>query len=91
MGDIASWTPAYAPAFGVPHSATAAPEVSPEQITLASLLVGIGVAGAAQKWVFGWVYKAMVDDRDFWRDRALGSTGLAEIATDEAEKRARKR
>jgi hypothetical protein len=64
--------------------------MSPEQITLGSLLIAIGVAGAARQWVFGWVYKAMVDERDFWRDRALGSIGLAEIATDEAEKRARR-
>ena len=64
--------------------------MTPEQITLAGVLISIGVAGAAGKWVFGWVYKAMVEDRDFWRDRALGSTGLAEIATDEAEKRARR-
>ena len=61
--------------------------MTPEQITLAGVLIAIGVAGAAGKWVFGWVYRAMEEDRNFWRDRALGMTGLAEVATKEAEER----
>ena len=61
--------------------------MTPEQFTVAALVTAIAAAGMAGQWVFGWVYKAMVADRDFWRDRALGSTGLASIATDEAEKR----
>lgn len=88
MGDIGAWTPAHAGALAAPYPATSTPDVTAEQFTIVGLLASIGVAGAAGKWVFGWVYQAMVDDRDFWRDRALGSTGLAEIATDEAEKRA---
>jgi predicted MFS family arabinose efflux permease len=60
--------------------------MTPEQITLAGVLVAIGVAGAAGKWVFGWIYDDMVKDRDWWRDRALAGTALAEIATEEAEK-----
>lgn len=63
--------------------------MTPEQITLAGVLIAIGVAGAAGKWVFGWVYVAMVKDRDFWRDRALHMGGLAEVATDEAEDKTR--
>lgn len=83
MGAVASWTPVWP---RNPPSLRGDPDVTPEQITLAGVLVAIGVAGAAGKWVFGWVYTAMVKDRDFWRDKALSSTGLAEIATDEAEK-----
>ncbi len=63
--------------------------MTPEQITLAGLLIAIGVAGAARKWVFGWIYQEMVADRNFWRDRALEGTGLAEIATSLAERHAR--
>ena len=62
--------------------------MTPEQLTLAGVLVAIGIAGAAGKWVFGWVYQAMVTDRNFWRDRALRMSGLAEVATDEAEEHA---
>ena len=60
--------------------------MTPEQITLAGVLIAIGVAGAAGKWVFGWVYQAMVKERDWWRDRALAGSALADLATDEAEK-----
>lgn len=61
--------------------------MTPEQYTIVGLLIAIGISGAAGKWVFGWVYKAMVEDRNFWRRRYLRALGLAEIATDEAEKR----
>ena len=63
--------------------------MNPEQITIAGLLIAAIAAGARGMWVFGWIYKAAIVDRDFWRDRALGSTGLAEIAAEEAESRAR--
>lgn len=56
-----------------------------EQVTLAGVLIAIGVAGAAGKWVFGWVYVAMVADRDWWRERALSGMALSEIAADQAE------
>lgn len=62
--------------------------MTPEQYTLVGLLIAIGIAGAAGKWVFGWVYKAMERDRDYWRSRALRWAGLAEMAIDEAAKRA---
>lgn len=62
--------------------------MSPEQIGLVAVLIAIGVAGVARKWVFGWVYEEMKADRDFWRQRALTMTGVAEIATDDAEERA---
>lgn len=46
------------------------------------MLVAIGAAGAARKWVFGWVhekmnadwqarYDEMREDRDFWRTTAM--------------------
>jgi hypothetical protein len=56
--------------------------VSPEQWTLGGLLVAIGVAGAARQWVFGWVYKAMETDRDWWRSRYFEALGLAEISAE---------
>lgn len=61
--------------------------MTPGEITLAGVLIAIGVAGAARKWVFGWIYQEMVTDRNFWRTRALTMTGVAQIATDEAEER----
>ena len=60
-----------------------------EQGILATVLIAIGVAGARGLWVFGYLYKAMELDRNFWRDRALDGTGLAEIAADVAEGRTR--
>lgn len=56
--------------------------VTPEQLTIIGLLLGIGAAGLAQKWVWGWVYQEvkkalveMTEDRNFWRDIALQSMG----------------
>ena len=62
--------------------------MNPEQITIASLLVAALIAGARGWWVFGYLYQAALRERDFWRDRALAGTGLAEIAADVAEKQA---
>ena len=62
--------------------------MTPEQFTLLGLLTTVVAAGVARKWVFGWVYEEMKSDRNFWRQRALTMTGVAEIATDDAEERA---
>ena len=62
--------------------------MNPEQITIAGLLIGALAAGARGMWVFGYIYQAALKERDFWRDRALAGTGLAEIAADVAEKQA---
>jgi hypothetical protein len=64
---------------------------SPEQWTIAGLLVAIGIAGAARQWVFGWVYKAMERERDFYRSRYFGAIGLAEIASEHLPRRSRRR
>lgn len=61
--------------------------MSPEQLTIAGLLLAAIAAGARGMWVFGWIYRAAIVDRDFWRDRALLGTGLAEIATEQDERR----
>lgn len=52
---------------------------------MVGIVTAIATAGMAKQWVFGWIYREMVADRDFWRDRALRGSGLAEIATDVAE------
>ena len=68
-----------------------------EQITLVAVLFGIGAAGLAKKWVFGWVYDAMVKllsdalgemtkDRDFWKDAFLKSVGHTSKAIDAVQK-----
>ena len=61
--------------------------MNPEQITIAGLVIAAMIAGARGVWVFGFLYRAMEADRNFWRDRALDGTGLAEIAADVAEGR----
>lgn len=63
--------------------------MNPEQITIAGLLITALVAGARGMWVFGYIYRAALEDCRFWRERALEGTGLAEIATDVAEDRDR--
>lgn len=63
--------------------------MDPEQLTIAGLLIATIAAGARGLWVFGWVYQAALAEVKFWRDRALEDISLAEMATDEAEKRAR--
>ena len=63
--------------------------LSPEQWTIAGLLVAALITGARGLWVFGFIYQAALKDAEFWRDRALGGTGLAEIAADAAERRPR--
>lgn len=66
----------------------------PQQVTIIVLLFGIGAAGLAKKWVFGWVYAALEDrlvktekDRDFWRDTALTALGHTDKALDVAQSR----
>lgn len=63
--------------------------LSPEQWTVAGLLVTAMLAGMRGIWVWGWLYQAALKEAEFWRDRALGGTGLAEIAADAAERRPR--
>ena len=53
----------------------------------------VAVAGALST-VAGLLYRQLLqraeraeEEADYWRDKALESTGLAQIATDEAEKR----
>jgi hypothetical protein len=42
------------------------------------LLLVVLVGGARAWWVWGWVYRASVRDRDMWRRLALSGTNLAE-------------
>lgn len=61
--------------------------MSPEQWTIAGLLTAALATGMRGMWVFGWVYQAAIKDAQFWRDRALAGTGLAEMATDVAQEK----
>jgi hypothetical protein len=74
--------------------------MDPQQLTIAGILIAIGLAGVRKDWVFGWVYRAKVEsdqqsllemtsDRDFWRDIALKSMGHTEKALDVAGRRTR--
>lgn len=58
--------------------------IDPQQVTVIAVLFGIGAAGLAKKWVFGWTYAALEKDRDFWRDVALKSLGHTDKALDVA-------
>jgi hypothetical protein len=42
---------------------------------IGTIVGGVAAAGVAGKWVFGWVFKAMEKDRDFWREAFLRSAG----------------
>lgn len=67
--------------------------MTPEQYTLLGLAAALAGAGVAKIWVFGWTYQAkvkdledMTEDRNFWRDIALKSTGLTDRALNVASK-----
>jgi hypothetical protein len=62
--------------------------LTPEQVAaLGGILGAVVIAGIRQVWVWGWTYKAMVDDRDFWRRHALRSSDLTDRAIDIAAKK----
>ena len=49
------------------------------------------VYGAAQEWwVWGWLYREMRADRDYWRDIALRAAQIAEKAATNGPSRGRK-
>lgn len=67
--------------------------MDPQQITVVALVFGIGAAGLAKKWVFGWIYEAaiasllkqladMTADRNFWRDSTLAAMRHTDKALD---------
>lgn len=49
------------------------------------LLVAALFGGYRKWWVFGWSYKDMEEDRDFWRKTAERGTTAAERAARAAE------
>lgn len=51
-------------------------------IGVVTLLVLTLIGGYKQWWVFGWLYKDLVKDRDDWKALALKGTNLAERALD---------
>lgn len=69
-----------------------------QQISVVALVFGIGAAGLAKKWVFGWIYEAaiasllkqladMTADRNFWRDSTLAALQHTTQALNVAEKK----
>lgn len=44
------------------------------------VLVIIIVGGIKKLWVWGWQYREMERDRDFWRDTALRALNISEAA-----------
>ena len=65
-------------------------QVSVEQITIISLLIGALSGLVARKWVPGWVYDEMRADRDEWRKIAEHWQDVAHRAMGVAEKTVRK-
>lgn len=51
-----------------------------------ALLILILVGGHRRWWVWGWLFRDTLRDRDEWKALALRGTGLAEAATDAAKK-----
>lgn len=50
------------------------------------LLVIVVAGGARCWWVYGWVYRAACEERDWWRRAAVEGTNIAERALSQAEK-----
>ncbi len=61
--------------------------IDAQQLTVIGLLLTIGAAGLARKWVFGWTYTEATEDRDFWRDTAIRLMTNVDKAIDVAAKR----
>ena len=62
--------------------------LTPEQTAaVAGILAAVILAGMTGKWVWGWTYRAVVEDRDFWRSTALRAMGHADKAVDIAAKK----
>lgn len=62
--------------------------LTPEQVAaVAAILVAVVAAGLAKKWVWGWVYADMVEDRNFWRRQALRLADHSDQALDVIEKK----
>lgn len=54
-----------------------------------ALALAILYGGAKGWWVFGWVFRAMEEDRDWWRDDARGVTNVLEKVVPAARRRPR--
>lgn len=72
--------------------------MNPEQLTIIGMLIGIGGAGLAKQWVFGWIYRDHIqakdvqieelkEDLNFWRDATLQALGHTDKALEVAGKR----
>jgi hypothetical protein len=44
-----------------------------------SMLILVLVTGVRADWVFGWVYRELKDDRDFWRKQAQEAKEVARV------------
>jgi hypothetical protein len=44
------------------------------------------VAGARQYWVWGWLYREAIKDRDSWKRIALSGTRLLETAAEKTRR-----
>jgi hypothetical protein len=46
-------------------------------------------SGYKQKWVWGWQYREIKNERDFWRATAMVSTAVSEVAVKKVAKEMR--
>lgn len=56
----------------------------PDQWIILTIVGAIAGAGLAQLWVFGWTFKDMKEDRDYWRGIALDALDVGDKAIDVA-------
>lgn len=64
--------------------------MQPDQWIILTLVGAIAGAGLAQLWVFGWTFKDMKEDRDYWRGIALDALDVGDKAIDVAVEKVEK-
>lgn len=56
-----------------------------QAIVVATVIMAVIGAGVRQIWVWGWTYKAKVDECDQWKRLALSLVGINEQAINKVE------
>ena len=56
-----------------------------------ALLLGFLFGFSKEYWVFGWTYKAIKEDRDYWRDQAVKQLETVDKAIEAPKPETRRR